>query len=129
MRVMAKRTGFVTEADPSASLRDDKSHLRGSSRCRGVSIVLSQTMEAVVRAINQTTEINSLGRGQTNQLPSLIGASWELPNKATREFALPVKTTGAQLLAAVRSSDEFVISTAEMLLAHEAKMQADKAQS
>ncbi len=85
--------------------------------------------EAVVRAMNQTAEVVFTGRGQTNRLPSLTGASWELPDKATREFELPVKTTGAQLLAAVRSSDEFIISTAEMLLAHEAKAQEQAAQS
>ncbi len=80
-------------------------------------------VEAVVRAMNQTTEVVLAGR-HTDRLPSVTGASWRLPDRATREFELPVKTTGAQVVAAVRSSDEFIVNTAEMLLAREAKEQA-----
>ena len=80
-------------------------------------------VKQVVRAMSFSTRIVPVDQEQTTRLPSLTGASWKLPDEATRQFELPVNMTGAEVLDAVRSSDEFIVRTTELLLAQNAEEQ------
>ncbi len=86
-------------------------------------------VKAVVRAMSYSTKIVPVDPGETKRLPSLTGASWRLPDEATRQFELPVNMTGAEVLAAVRACDEFIVRTTEMLLAQNAEAQDQMVQS
>ena len=85
-------------------------------------------VEAVVRAMSYTTKIVPVDQ-RAKQLPSSTGGSWKLPDEVIREFELPTTMTGAQVLAAIRMSDEFIVRTTEALLAQEAKPPEQAAQS
>ncbi len=87
------------------------------------------SVKAVVRAMSPSIKVVPADPVETKRLPSLTGASWKLPDEATRQFELPVNMTGAEVLAAVRASDEFVVRTTEILLAQNAEAQDQMVQS
>lgn len=85
-------------------------------------------VDEVMRAMSYPAEMVFVDQEQKKVLLSTSGASWTRPNEVTRQFELPVTMTGAEVLAAVRASDEFIVRTAEAVLVAKAKAQERAAQ-